>query len=327
MLGNFLLYTPKLSAYYPTNIVFSFFDDRTYTSPPTIYLTIDGVAQHLLTDIIILVNNIKDDSITLGVEIDGIKELLQCDLEGNYTSKENKIYVRDGRSRMTLCDYFNLYPLQFKTTDDRLIVANEILDGNPNAIVFSDDNIVSIDWEKYGTNIRKECSDKSSKTISIQDTVKTILEADSDYKYLIFDHGTGEMADFIAIRETDTMIQISMFHVKAMKAANFNSDVNDIYEVLQQAIKSSIWLKTKSVLLQKILSRRKSGKCIFIRGKLNELKQALRSDKRLVAEMYVVQPSISRNVALPDKYQEVLAAAKFYTLNSGRINTFKIWGS
>lgn len=144
---------------------------------------------------------------------------------------------------------------------------------------------------------------------------------------MIYDHGTGEMADFIAIRETDTMVRISMFHVKAMTAANFNSDVNDIYEVLQQAIKSSIWLKTKSVLLQKILSRRKGGKCIFIRGKLDELKQALRSDKRLVAEMYVVQPSISRNVALPDKYQEVLAAAKFYTLNSGRINTFKIWGS
>ena len=322
-----LLPIPHKLNKYPTNIVFSFFDERTYTSPPTIYLTAEEATQHLLTDVIILVNDIKDDVITLGAEIDGVREFLQCDLEGNYTSKENKIYVRDGRSRMTLCDYFNLYPLQFKTTDDKLIVANEILEGDPNMIVFSDENIISIDWNKYGTNIRKECSDENSKIISIQDTVQTILEADSEYKYLIFDHGTGEMADFIAICETDTTVRISMFHVKAMKAANFNSDVNDIYEVLQQAIKSSIWLKTKSVLLQKILSRRKGGKCIFIRGKLDELKQALRSDKRLVAEMYVVQPSISRNVALPDKYQEVLAAAKFYTLNSGRINTFKIWGS
>lgn len=118
-----------------------------------------------------------------------------------------------------------------------------------------------------------------------------------------------------------------MFHVKAMKAAKFNSDVNDLYEVLQQAIKSSIWLKTKSVLLQKILSRRKGGKCIFIRGKLDELKQLLRCDKRLIATMYVVQPSISKSVELPDKYQEVLAAAKFYTLQSGRITEFKIWGS
>lgn len=322
-----LLPIPHKLNKYPTNIVFSFFDERTYTSPPTIYLTAEEVTQHLLTDVIILVNDIKDDIITLAIEIDGVKEFLQCDLEGKYTSKESEIHVRDGRSRMTLCDYFSLYPLQFKTTDDKLIVANEILEGNPNMIVFSYDNIISIDWKKYGTNIRKECSDENSKMISIQDTVRTILEADSEYKYLIFDHGTGEMADFIAISETDTTIRISMFHVKAMKAANFNSDVNDIYEVLQQAIKSSIWLKTKSVLLQKILSRRKGGKCILIRGKLEELKQVLRSDKRLVADMYVVQPSISRNAVLPDKYQEVLAAAKFYTLNSGRINTFEIWGS
>lgn len=224
-------------------------------------------------------------------------------------------------------DQLETYPLQFKTTDDTLVAGNEILVGNPNAVVFSADNIYPIDWKKYGTNIRREFTSGTSKIISIQDTVKKLLEADTEYKYLIFDHGTGEMADYIAIKEADSSIHISMFHVKAMKAAKFNSDVNDIYEVLQQAIKSSIWLKTKSVLLQKILSRRKSGKCVFIRGKLDELKQLLRCDKRLIATMYVVQPSISKSVELPDKYQEVLAAAKFYTLQSGRITEFKIWGS
>ena len=112
-----------------------------------------------------------------------------------------------------------------------------------------------------------------------------------------------------------------------MRAQNYNSDVNDIYEVLQQAIKSSIWIKTKSTLLQKVLSRRKKGHCELLKGKLDDLKKLLRSDKRFVAEMYVVRPSISKSVELPGKYQEVLAAARFYTLHSGRITKFSIWGS
>ena len=144
---------------------------------------------------------------------------------------------------------------------------------------------------------------------------------------MIFDHGTGEIADFIAIKETDNTVQVSMYHAKAMRAKKYNSDVNDIYEVLQQAVKSSIWIKTKSTLLHKVLSRRTSGYCELIKGKLDDLKKLLRGDKRFVAEMYVVQPSISNSVELPSKYQELLAAARFYTLHSGRITKFTIWGS
>lgn len=322
-----LLPLPKKLTKYPSNIIFCFFDDRTYTSSPLISLTEDVISPYLLTDAMILVKDIQDDVITLDIEIEGIKEQLQCDLEGKYTANASKIYVRDGRNRMSLSEYFNLYPLQFKTTNDTLIIANEILEGNFNEISFSNENIVSIDWKKYGTNIRKECSDVNENVVSIQDTVRRILECESKYKYLIFDHGTGEMADFIAIEEMDTVFRISMFHIKAMKGANYNSDVNDIYEVLQQTIKSSIWIKSKSVFLQKVISRRKSGKCVFIRGEMEELKKVLRSDKRIVVDMYVVQPAICKRVALPDKYQEVLAAAKFYTLNTGRIKSFVVWGS
>lgn len=112
-----------------------------------------------------------------------------------------------------------------------------------------------------------------------------------------------------------------------MKAKRFNSDVNDIYEVFQQAIKSTIWLKTKAVLLQKIIDRRISGNCIFKRGSLDALKVSLRSDKQFNAVIYVVQPSISKSTSMPFKYQEVIAAANFYISHSGRVKELKIWGS
>ena len=79
--------------------------------------------------------------------------------------------------------------------------------------------------------------------------------------------------------------------------------------------------------MNKILSRRKSDHCELIRGNIDDLKKVLRGDKRFVAEIYVVQPSVSGSIELSGKYQELLAAAKSYILHSGRITKFKIWGS
>ena len=323
---DFLPLPQKLNKY-PKNIIFCFFDEKTYTAPPSLYLGGNSDASYLLTDITLLVSDISDNSITFSAEIEGISEQISCNTEGQYTSITSSIFVKDGRKKLPLSTYFNTYPLQFKTTDDTLIAGNEILTGNPSAVVFSADSIIPIDWKMYKTDIRTECSTKGSGKVSIQDTIQQILENDPNYDYLIFDHGTGEIADFIAIKETDNSIQLSMYHAKAMRAQKYNSDVNDIYEVLQQAVKSSIWIKTKSTLLQKILSRRKSGHCELLKGRLDDLRKLLRGDKRFVAEMYVVQPSISKSVELPSKYQEVLAAARFYTLHSGRIAKFCIWGS
>ena len=322
-----LLPLPQKLKEYPINIIFCFFNEQTYASPPSVSLSGVLTPPYLLTDVMLRITAVDKSRITIIAEIDNIKETILCDLEGQYTSSSTSLFVRDGKNRLSLSEYFSLYPLQFKTTDDTLITGNEVLVGNHDAVVFSADNIHPIDWKRYGTNIRQEYSTGTSKTKSIQDTVQLILEADAEYQYLIFDHGTGEIADFIAIKEADSSINVSMFHVKAMKAANFNSDVNDIYEVFQQAIKSSIWLKTKSVLMQKIISRRKSGRCVLLKGKLDELKQLFCCDKRLIATLYVVQPSISKSIILPDKYQEIMAAAKYYTLQSGRIAELIIWGS
>ena len=323
---DFLPLPQKLNKY-PNNIIFCFFDERTYTAPPSLYLNGDSDTSYLLTDITLLVTGVTDNCIMFSAGIEGVSDQITCNTEGQYASNSSSIFVKDGRKRLPLSTYFNTYPVQFKTTDDTLIAGNEILTGNPSAVVFSADNIVPIDWETYQTDIRTECSANGSGKVSIQDTIRKILESDSNCDYLIFDHGSGEIADFIAINETDNAIQISLYHAKAMRAQNYNSDVNDIYEVLQQAIKSSIWIKTKSTLLQKVLSRRKKGHCQLLKGKLDDLKKLLRGDKRFIAEMYVVQPSISKTVELPGKYQEVLAAARFYTLHSGRITKFSIWGS
>ena len=64
------------------------------------------------------------------------------------------------------------------------------------------------------------------------------------------------MADFITIQSKEMESEATLYHVKAMGAKNYNSSIEDIYEVVGQAIKSTIWLKTKLTFLQKIRSRK-----------------------------------------------------------------------
>lgn len=322
-----LLPLPRKLKKYPPQVFFCFFSDKTYSSPPIVYLGEKKETAHILTDVLIKVIAVNDDSVMVSAEVGGVEELLTCDIEGKYKSENVLIYVQDGRQILPLVDYLSSHPLQFKTTNDAIIVGNEIFEGDPNSIAYSDRHIYGVNWIDLGTNVRKEYGEKTSRGIPIQDTLEAILKKDETYKYIIYDHGTGEVADFITITESESSINVEFFHVKAMKGKQYNSDVNDIYEVLQQAIKSTIWLKTKAVLLQKIVDRRKGGNCIFQRGSLDALKASLRSDNQFNAVIYVVQPSISKSTSMPSKYQEVIAAANFYINHSGRVKELRIWGS
>lgn len=113
-----------------------------------------------------------------------------------------------------------------------------------------------------------------------------------------------------------------------MSAKNYNSSIGDIYEVVGQAIKSTIWLKTKQTFLRKFKSRRKSGHCEFKKGEYDKFLQDMKQhDKVIRGNIVVVQPLICKNNDMPDKIQEVLAATNYYISNSGKVNSFEIWGS
>lgn len=316
----------KLNAY-PSKVFFCFLSEKTYSSPPAVFLNGESDSLYMLTDALIKVRSVSENCVSLSVIIDEVEEMLTCDIEGKYSTERSYILVRDGRQLLPLSEYFTSHPLQFKTTNDALIVGDEIFVGDPNSVIYSDEHIDPIDWISYGTDIRKEYGRKTKAGTSIQNVLRDLLMQVTSYTYIIFDHGTGEIADFIAITEDESKINVALFHVKSMKAKQYNSDVSDIYEVLQQAIKSTIWLKTKSVLLQKIIGRRKSGKSVFLRGALEMLKKSLRSDKQFTANIYVVQPSISKSIPMPEKYKEVLAAASFYIKHSGRVKELRIWGT
>ena len=235
--------------------------------------------------------------------------------------------MKDGRNQISLVDYLNNYPLIFKTTDDTVVEGNEICAGNSESVIFVPNEIYRIDWDDFQTNIRCEVGRTTKGKKSIQAALLDIFNERGKYTYLLYDHGSGEIADYITISEDDSSTEITLFHVKAMKGKRYNSDMSDIYEVTQQAIKSTIWLKSKGTLLEKIRSRRRTGNCVMKKGEFNNLEKALKQNNLFTARIVIVQPAISKSTNFPSKYQEVLAATRYYIKNSGRVTALEIWGS
>jgi UDP-2,3-diacylglucosamine pyrophosphatase LpxH len=135
------------------------------------------------------------------------------------------------------------------------------------------------------------------------------------------------MADFITIQETEFAFEVTLYHVKKMSATTYNNSVRDVYEVAGQAVKSTIWLKTKQGFIKKIADRRRSGHCQFIHGNYDDFKLKMKQNKQLVGKVVIVQPSISSSVYMPEKIQRILAAAHYYINNSGKVKKLLIWGS
>lgn len=316
---------------YPNNIYFVDLSGESYANPSLIYDKKTENIIGIVTDLDLRIMHIESDLITMQASIGEYEQIITCDLNGKYQSSEEVMLVFEGRQKIGLSSYLSSYPLIFRTTDDIMIQGIEFSVGDEEAIVFSNENIKAIPWkEKYKTNVslefRTEKTRKKGK--SIQDALYEVLMENSKLDYIIYDHGTGEIADFITIQNKEIEIEVAFYHVKAMSAKNYNSSIGDIYEVVGQAIKSTIWLKTKSTFLQKIKSRRKSEHCEFRKGEHDKFLQDMKQqDKVLRGKIVVVQPSVCRSIDMPDKMQEVLAATNYYISNSGKVKSFEIWGS
>lgn len=321
-----LLPMPEELRDYPDKIFFVDYNPDTYVLPPALMINGKKELYNTLIDYKLKIVKIKSDKIRISVETEDSEEIIDCDVQGRYKSLTNKITIKKGKENLRLDEYLCEYPLIYRTTDDVMIIGSEVYQGNPDAISFNLENIEVVDWDKYGTDVKVEV--KNTAGTSIQDILEQVLTSDESYKYIIYDHTKGEIADFITAKETENDFIIELYHVKKMNAAKYNSSVDDIYEVAGQAVKSIVWLKTKSRLLSKMEERRKSGHCEFIRGRYDQFRKDLTgTGKQFVGNVVIVQPSLSKGMGLPDKIQEVLAASSYYIEKSGRVKKMRIMGS
>ena len=265
-----------------------------------------------------------------GFSLGEISENLECDIKARYTSTENQFLVCSGKDEMPLTRFLTDQPLIYKTVKDMTITGTDVIEGDFTGDVFDNDILEKINWEDYHTDKKLEFrKDSSDKRVSIQDALYQILEKDKKYKYIIYDHGTGEIADYITIHETENELVVELYHVKKMSSSSYNNSVGDVYEVSGQAIKSVIWFATKGKLIEKLTSRHSAGHCIIKKG--NDFKTMIKelksSSKVLRGAICIVQPGLKRSEEIPDKIQEVLAATDLYVKKAGKVNRLRIMGS
>lgn len=229
------------------------------------------------------------------------------------------IEVHRDNENVPLLDYLRHYPIAF-FLEDFSRVDGITLHRNMREILIPADQLTSLDWAGSKVAIDSEIN-ASGLTLqhpsSVQDLVGRTL-IDSNLPLVFFDHGTGEMADFLTLEEKDGGIEVSLYHCKGAGGTSPGDRVDDAYEVCGQVVKCLIWLKSKSILRQKILDREASrADSQFLKGDRNDVLRLLADSntKELKARIFLVQPGISiTNVS--DKIRHVLGAASDYVQRS-----------
>lgn len=207
-----LLPMPEELRDYPDKIFFVDYNPDTYVLPPALMINGKKELYNTLIDYKLKIVKIKSDKIRISVETEDSEEIIDCDVQGRYKSLTNKITIKKGKENLRLDEYLCEYPLIYRTTDDVMIIGSEVYQGNPDAISFNLENIEVVDWDKYGTDVKVEV--KNTAGTSIQDILEQVLTSDESYKYIIYDHTKGEIADFITAKETENDFIIELYHVK-----------------------------------------------------------------------------------------------------------------
>jgi superfamily II DNA or RNA helicase len=244
--------------------------------------------------------------------------------------------IRDGRSSITLrkgtakisllrdeedvplVDYLSHFPFSFFLEDFSCVDGTTLHRYQSSGDALSDDSLSSLPWRQNGIPIDVECT-RDDLALSNPKTVQDFLGVtlvNSRSNIVFFDHGSGEIADFITFSSAgEDRLEVALYHCKGAGGPDPGDRVDDAYEVCGQVAKSLVWLKNKQALRSKILDRdqNRNGKSRFLKGARNELLHML-SDNTVVKlefSIYVVQPGISID-QISEKIGRVLGAASHY---------------
>ncbi len=253
------------------------------------------------------------------------KRLFTSDFEN-----ANLPQIRTLQERLSLLDYINNNPLSLFTADFSRICGREIFKADEKFSALDQSRFRPLGWRENGviitTELRwsgKEYTKEGFDIKSVQGFFADHL-AKEGFEIIFYDHGSGEIADFIALeekrrgevlrwedgKEEQDSVHVYLFHVKGSGGEGPSVRVNDAYEVCGQVEKSLTCVKNRKQLIKRI-ERRHEKRSFFIRGDLKSALEILNERKRLVNfHIGLVQPGISAEAAKEnDKIQEVIAAA------------------
>jgi len=202
---------------------------------------------------------------------------------------EERVNVVHGNWSVNLIEYLNECNFDFYTADGSLFSGNELFEPKENARPINLDQINI--WEWNGVDIENEVTPRAGLQ-SVHEKVRDELERDGA-AVIFYDHGTGEIADYVTIAEEIDTTVFAFYHCKGSEGAMAGSRLEDVYEVCGQAQKSVAW--TSLARLEKRLRQRRRD-ARFVRGTEALLREILlrAKNRRQRFEIKMVQPGISK---------------------------------
>jgi superfamily II DNA or RNA helicase len=333
---DFLPSSISLESLPEKDVVFITWDELSFRSFTRVEITTaSGVVEMELTDLEIKFNITASDHdnyhIVLSTDYFTLPVVFSYNYELHFTTTDEflansiKIFRTDHDEGLSIMNYLNSYPLVFYYSDFSVLFKNnQYLEAPANINPFPSELINdSFDWLGNGVNIENECNG----TDSIHDYLKVYLSG-LGLPFVYYDHGTGEIADFITGEVTTDEILIKLYHCKGSTAPAPGNRVNDIYEVIGQGIKSLTYtyqIRLIARLQQRQLGKTLSGPCSDNFTILRDLIATNRGMK-VGFQIVIVQPGITKS-GIEERISLLLSAANTNIRNTNNCKDILIIAS
>ena len=311
----------------PPGIFQADWDYELYKNPRVVeILTANGKQQAQLLDLEVVVEHDRctETRIALAFQHDEFSYRASFSFETERlfepeSENEIEINVISARKSSNIVEFLNEHPLCLYTEELSLLRGVDFFKppaggGDP----FSPEQIETVDWVGDEVDVRREFGSGRNARRSIHDYVHALLES-SNANVVYYDHGSGEVADFVAITEDAGRVVVALYHCKGSGGDAPGSRVEDAYEVCSQAVKSVIYTDPVS-LCKRIVGRyrRNAGESTFVKGDIDAFRQLMQSHSRAEFrfEMVVVQPGIARDRLSP-QIANLLSATNDHLVRGG----------
>lgn len=275
-------------------------------------LSINGVNSDFAFVELDLINPSVDINQSLKFAIETENESVQFEIEIGLSQATNEPYyevnqltnqictIKYGNKNESLVSFFQNTTPTIWFADGSQLFGNLYVNLKVQPDVISDELIIADNWT--GVDIRKESQDIAP---YIQDSIQYyfIEKIKDDFQIIYDDDGKGEIADIIGINDSDTVIDIHLFHLKYAKNGVVSNDINNFYQVCGQAEKSLKWKHKEGREFFNHLFKRKTktlggNSCSrIIKGTEDDLENLLNQAKWTKAmrfHIYIAQPSLSK---------------------------------
>lgn len=235
------------------------------------------------------------------------------------TLNEPEIFIEHDRVNIPLIKYINQEMLLFYTSDLSLIDGYNIFRAPKDFKPILDDKVFEIiDWDSNNIDIECEFGVAKAGKKSLHEYLESyLLSSDEDIVY--YDHGTGEIADFISFKANEGRIIVNFYHCKKSPSKTAGHRLDTIEELMAQIVKSITWT-TKQRILKNIKRRFTTniGSHTFVKGNLELLEDLLgpATPASIDYKFIAVQPGLKKE-GLPLEISNILAASSDHLLRSG----------